>query len=91
MFNPWQGIAGDAGVGMTQDLFEYHRPSAYQLFVLTQLRKKASELADLVQYLLPPGRCRSLALTKLEEQSMWANKACVFELDACPDWVEPTE
>ncbi len=63
-----------------KDPFEYHKPSEKQLCVLSQLRAKCKELNDLQMQLLPPGRCRSLAVTKLEEVSMWQNKAAVFEL-----------
>jgi len=60
--------------------FEYNRPSEKQLEVLNTLRADAKELHDRVQNLLPAGRMRALAITKLEEFSMWVNKACVFEL-----------
>ena len=65
-----------------QDPFVYSRPSEKQLDVLNQLRAKCKDLNDLQMALLPPGRCRALAITKLEEVSMWQNKAAVFELPA---------
>jgi hypothetical protein len=60
--------------------FEYQRPSAYQLQVLAELRAHCKEHHDLLLKLIPNGRCRALAITKLEEVSMWENKACVFEV-----------
>lgn len=62
------------------DPFEYHHPTPRQTEILSKLRAKCKELNDLQMELLPPGRCRALAVTKLEEVSMWQNKACVFEL-----------
>lgn len=64
------------------DPFEYSRPTEKQLYILNQLRAKCKELNDLQNALLPPGRYRSIASTKLEEVSMFQNKACVFELVA---------
>ena len=40
------------------------------------IKAKANELAALVEA-LPPGRRRSIALTQLEQASMWAVKAAV--------------
>lgn len=40
------------------------------------IKAKANELAELVEA-LPPGRRRSIALTQLEQASMWAVKAAV--------------
>lgn len=60
------------------DLFEYHAPSAEQLQALQKLRASCKAHYDLLIATLPPSRERSLAITKLEEVSMWENKACVF-------------
>lgn len=40
------------------------------------IKAKANELAELVEA-LPSGRRRSIALTQLEQASMWAVKAAV--------------
>lgn len=40
------------------------------------IKSKANELAELVEA-LPAGRRRSIALTQLEQASMWAVKAAV--------------
>ena len=57
--------------------FEYQRPTSAQTKQIEAVREKAKELHDLLLS-LPPGRERSLAVTKLEEVSMWANKGIVF-------------
>lgn len=41
---------------------------------IDRIKRKANELAEIIGE-LPPGRRRSVALTKLEEASMWAVKA----------------
>ena len=76
--------------GPRLDLFEYNAPSANQLEALKLLRQSCDAHYKLLITLLPPGRCRSLAITKLEEVSMWENKACVFEVeDTTPKAEEP--
>jgi hypothetical protein len=57
------------------------KPSDHAVEVLSKLRAHCEEHEKLVLELLPAGRCRSVAITKLEEVSMWENKACVFELE----------
>ena len=61
---------------MTQDLnkiYTYHPPKGDQPQRYTAIREKCRELAELVSELCPPSRERSLAFTKIEEASMWAN------------------
>lgn len=63
-------------MGMPYDLenvFKYHRPKGDQADKYIQIREKAKELAILLLELCPESRERSLALTKIEESSMWAN------------------
>ena len=55
--------------------FVYHEPKADQPDRYVRLRAKAKELAYLIEELTPQSREQSLALTKLEEASMWANAA----------------
>lgn len=45
---------------------------------IQKTRAKLKETRDLIVRLIPDCRERSLAITKLEEVSMWANKAIVF-------------
>lgn len=53
--------------------FTYHAPKEEQLEKYELLRAKAKELAYLIDELCPGSREKSLAMTKLEESSMWAN------------------
>lgn len=56
-----------------ENAFTYHRPKEGQPEKYEALRAKAKELAYLVEELCPDSREKSLAMTKLEESSMWAN------------------
>lgn len=53
--------------------FTYHAPHDDQPERYEALRSKAKELAYLIDDLCPDSREKSLAMTKLEESSMWAN------------------
>lgn len=53
--------------------FTYHAPKQGQPEKYAQLRAKAKELAYLIDELCPQSREKALAMTKLEEVSMWAN------------------
>lgn len=66
-------------VGVLQALnpFEYQKPTEESVEKITSFREKAKELFDLTNT-LKPSRERSLAITKLEEFSMWVNKHIVF-------------
>ena len=67
------------------DAFEYKKPSDAAVALIRQNREACKALS-LVLLSLPDCREKSLALTKLEEVSMWANKAISFEVtDAAPD------
>lgn len=59
--------------------FTYHPPQENQVPRYEQLRSKAKELGLLINDLCPAGREKSVALTKLEEASMWANKSIALE------------
>lgn len=59
--------------------FKYHSPKEGQPEKYTKLREKAKELAYLISELCPNSRERALAITKLEESSMWANAAIARE------------
>ena len=56
-----------------ENAFTYHAPRDGQPEKYQAIREKAKELAYLIQELVPPSREQSLAMTKLEECSMWAN------------------
>lgn len=53
--------------------FMYHAPKEGQPAKYTAIRDKAKELAELINELCPDSREKSLAVTSLEECSMWAN------------------
>lgn len=53
--------------------FTYHAPKGHQPERYEALRERAKELAELIVRLCPHSRERSLALTKLQEATMWAN------------------
>ena len=59
------------------DIFAYHTMDEAMTSVSNDVRQKASDLLDAM---LSIETCRelSLALTKLEEAVMWANKAIVI-------------
>lgn len=56
-----------------ENAFTYHAPKEGQPEKYQAIREKAKELAYLIKDLVPAGREQSLAMTKLEECSMWAN------------------
>jgi len=55
--------------------FTYHSPTPDQIPRYAMLRSQAKATALMIVKLTPPGREQSVALTKLEEAIMWANKA----------------
>ncbi len=64
-----------------KNLFEYQAPTDKQLEILKSLRALCKDLYDTMLEDLPESRYRSLAITKLEEVSMWQNKAVVFTVE----------
>ena len=57
--------------------FEYQKPTEENVAKITEVREACKSLYEVLQT-LPKSRETSLALTKLEEVSMWANKSIVF-------------
>lgn len=55
--------------------FTYHAPKAEQTGEYEELRARARNLAHYSNFVVPDGREKSLALTKLEEFVFWANAA----------------
>ena len=53
--------------------FTYHPPKPGQPEKYTELRDAMKDVALLIDELCPDSREKSLAMTKLEESSMWAN------------------
>ncbi len=56
-----------------ENAFTYHQPKGDQPQRYEAIRGKAKELAYMIEELCPNSREKSLAMTKLEEASMWAN------------------
>jgi len=56
-----------------ENAFSYHAPKEGQPEKYQAIRGKAKELAYLIEELVPQSREQSLAMTKLEECTMWAN------------------
>ncbi len=61
--------------------FEHVKPNEESVDMMDKLRVAFRELDDLLS-ILRPCRERALAITKLEEAAMWANKGVVFTQDA---------
>lgn len=55
--------------------FDYHRPDADKVKAHEGIREFSRELAHHFDRVLPPGREKALAITKLEEVMFWANAA----------------
>lgn len=53
--------------------FKYHSPKEGQPEKYTAIREKAKEFAYLIDGACPNSREKALAITKIEEASMWAN------------------
>lgn len=68
---------------MPKHPFEYHVPTPEMVQQITQVRESCKALHS-VLLSLPSCRERSVAITKLEEASMWANKGIVFQEEAAP-------
>lgn len=56
-----------------EQAFTYHPPKGDQAERYVKLRSKAHELAFEIQALCPESREKSLALTNLQQATMWAN------------------
>ena len=64
---------GDYINPITENNFKYHAPKGNQIERYEALRNKAKELAHMLDELCPNSREKSLAMTNLEQASMWAN------------------
>ncbi len=57
--------------------FDYHAPNQTQIEQISTVRTKCKELNETL-LALPPSRERSIAITNLEQVSMWANKGIIM-------------
>jgi len=62
---------------MAKHPFDYHRPSDKQVQEITTVREGCKALHTIL-LALPSNAERTLAIRKLEEVSMWANKGIVM-------------
>lgn len=66
----------------TEDInrrFDYHRPTGTKVQDHESVREDIKQTAIFLDFLLPDGREKALALTKLEECLMWANASIARE------------
>lgn len=56
-----------------EETFKYHNPKGNQSEMYDSIRSKAKELAVLIDTTCPDSREKSIAMTKLQETTMWAN------------------
>jgi hypothetical protein len=54
--------------------FEYRSMNQEQIEATNHLRELSSNLLNAIEFHIPPGRYRSMAITKLEEAMLIANK-----------------
>lgn len=59
--------------GELENRFTYHAPKGDQPARYTLIRNTALEFAKMIDEYVPDSREKTIALTKLEEVSMWAN------------------
>lgn len=65
-------------VKQTKHPFEYQAPTPENVVDITAFREQCKTMYDTLVDRLPNGKSRAMAITKLEEFSMWVNKAIVF-------------
>lgn len=56
-----------------ENRFTYHAPNPEAIRRMAAIRKLAHDLAEMINEYVPDSREQSIAITKLEESSMWAN------------------
>ena len=66
--------ANEDKIKQIETSFTYHSPKESQQERYVILRDNAKKLAYEILTFVPPGREQALAITKLEETIMWANK-----------------
>lgn len=62
-----------------EDRFKYHSLDEEQIRAISTIREVTTGLAVILNERCPSSREKSLALTKLEECAMWANKAIAMQ------------
>lgn len=65
-----------------------HKPNAEGVKAIEEIKRVVIALDATINRVLPDGRDKSLALTKLEECRMWAVKGAVFANSESVDEIE---
>lgn len=65
----------DDSTAVLEKMADYFNPDASQHLRMTDLRKGFTQLVHAIDSHCPNSREKSLAITKLEESKMWANRA----------------
>ncbi len=63
----------------------YHKPDETALKKIEEICGASKSLARAINSLVPLGRCKKMAKTRLEECAMWAIKGFVLRGDQPPD------
>lgn len=58
-------------------IFDYKQPDYHQVQDMENLNSALYALLEQLNFSVPNGRCKQLALTKLEECAMWAKRGIV--------------
>ena len=69
-----------------ENRFTYHAPKDGQLEIYQNIRTLAKELALEIDEVVPEGREKSIAITKLEEAVMWANSGIARHGGTIGEW-----
>lgn len=64
---------------MSKHPFEYQKPTDEQVGRMSMVRELCNQTYQVLLSEVPACAERTLAIRKLEEASMWANKAVVFD------------
>lgn len=73
-----EDMPGTGPVENVHEAFVYHRPDAEGVTKIEEVRKSCGALYEVLVANVPASAERTLAIRKLEEVSMWANKSIVF-------------
>jgi hypothetical protein len=65
--------------------FTYHAPDAAKIELHNTVRNMAKAAADAFNAVVPEGREKALAITKLEEAMMWGNAGIARHVAAAPE------